>query len=993
MAVLLVSATALAQSRTVSGTVTDAQGNPLPNVSVLIKGTNQGTTTNDAGLFSITVNTNDVLVISAVGMNSEEIRIGNQTSISVTLLSNDADLQEVIVVGYGTKKRADLTGAISTIKAQDIENKPFTSVDKALQGQIAGLQSVSSSGQPGSSQSILIRGVSSINSSNSPLWVIDGVPVNTGDASRLQTTANLLSTLNPNDIESISVLKDASAQSIYGSRAANGVIIVTTKQGKSGKTVFKFDTEIGQNDIAYENDKYIPLNADEWFELTREGLLNGGQANAGNVDQVMANNFGYGNGVDFNWYENVKRKSAQRQFNLSASGGNDKTTFFASGGFFEQEGTVINSEMKRTNGSLKLTHKVNDRFRLGANLNGGYIFQRAPLNGGAFGNPILSSYFLLPSYSAYNDDGSYNYSLGGGLHNTIALTEIDKRFLRQFSLRGSFSGEYDILENLTFRTVYGSDYNSLEEDQYNNPFHGDGLSSNGRAYAYYTRYYNWVWTNTLNYSGNITSNGDLTFNAQAGYESQKSMGYFSSLQNQDFPPSTSLTYPAVGARPTTASATISEYAFVSQFLSGGLNYLDKYVLTGSFRRDGSSRFGPNNRWGNFWSVGASWNVDQEDFIQNIDWISQLKLRTSYGVNGNAGIGNYDWQPLYGFGANYNQAPGSAPSNVGDSSLTWELNKPFNVGFDIGFFNNRLNFSVDYYTRKTEDLFLNVPLSRTSGFSSTSQNIGSMTNKGIEVTLNATPISTQDFRWIVDFNYANNKNTIDFLPEGQDITDPASSLMLLREGQSIRNYYLREFAGVDPQTGEPTWYVDDTHDATTKTYAQAARTLVGSSLPKHFGSFTNSFDYKGLSLEVQLYYNFGNYVYDSWGAYYGGAGFGGSFNKVRRMLDRWQQPGDITDVPKYIYGGGTRSFQSSSTYYLSKGDFIRLRNVQLGYRLPSDLLSKAKISNAFIYVRGTNLLTFGTDKNLPFDPEQGTTSITDLNVFIPKTITVGLNLSF
>ena len=335
-------------------------------------------------------------------------------------------------------------------------------------------------------------------------------------------------------------------------------------------------------------------------------------------------------------------------------------------------------------------------------MNAGNVSQRAPLNGGAFGNPLLSTYFLLPTYSAFKADGSYNYVLNGGLHNTVALAQIDKRFLRQTSARGSLSADYKILDNLKFRSVYGVDYNNLEEDQYNNPQHGDGLATNGRAFAYYTRYFNYVWTNTLDFTQNITRNGDLTSATQIGYEAQKSAGYFSSLQSQQFPPSLSLTWPASGASPTTSSATISEYTFESQFASTNLNYQNRFVLSGSFRRDGSSRFSKNNRYGNFWSIGATWNIDREKFMNNQKIFDQLKLRSSYGVNGNAGIGNYDAPALYGFGFNYNQLPGSAPTNVGDPNLTWELNKPFNIGLDFSVLKNRINVTVDWYIRKSEN---------------------------------------------------------------------------------------------------------------------------------------------------------------------------------------------------------------------------------------------------------------------------------------------------
>ena len=978
-----------AQNRTVRGKVTEDGKKPVANASVLVKGSTLGTKTDDNGNYTIAVPANaKVLSFSALNFETQEASIGSKTEINVVLTAKVSELQEVIVTGYGTTKKAANTGSIAIVKAADIENLPFSSVDKALQGKVAGLQSVASSGQPGASQSILIRGASSINASSQPLWVIDGVPVNAGDASRLQTTGNLLSTLNPNDIESISVLKDAASQSIYGSRAANGVIVITTKKGKGGKTKFRFDTEIGNSDVAYQNPRYLPLDANEYINITRAGLINAGYPTSTVNAQAIA--LGEGNGINFNWYDNIMRTGSQRQLNLSAEGGNDKTTFFLSGGHFFQEGTSINSQLARNNLNVRINNKATDRLNLGFNMNVGNVSQRAPLAGGAFGNPLLSTYFLLPTYSAFKADGSYNYVLNGGLHNTLALSDQDKRFLRQTSARGSLSADYKIFDNLKFRSVYGVDYNNLEEDQYNNPNHGDGLASNGRAFAYYTRYFNYVWTNTLDFTQNITRNGDLSTSTQIGYEAQKSAGYFSSLQSQQFPPSLTLVWPASGASPTTASATISEYTFESQFASTNLNYQNRFVLSGSFRRDGSSRFSKNNRYGNFWSIGGTWNIDREKFMNNQKIFDQLKLRSSYGVNGNAGIGNYESPALYGFGFNYNQLPGSAPTNVGDPNLTWELNKPFNIGLDFSVLKNRVNVTVDWYIRKSENLLLSVPLSTTTGFGSATRNIGSMQNKGLELSINIVPVQTKDFRWDVDFNFANNKNKVTSLPNDADIV---SGAYIYREGVSINTFFLREWAGVHPGTGDPLWYDTDKHGASTNVYPGAtARILAGQALPKYFGSLTNALNYKGFSLSAQLYYSFGNQVQDGWRSYYLGSGFGPGYNKVKRQLNAWTTPGQITDVPKYVYGGN-KNFQGSSTYNLNDGSFIRVRDIQLGYNVPKATLEKLKLGSANIYVRGTNLFTWVKDENLPFDPEQGTGSSSNLNVFIPKTVTVGLSLTF
>ena len=1005
LVVVLFSAGQLWAQKTITGKVTDEKGAPIANASVLVKGTSTGTTTKGDGTFSLSVPASArQLVFSSVDMATVEMNIGSQSVINVTMKTQEKTIAEVVVVAYGTQKKAALTGSVATVKAQDIENKPFTSIDKALQGQVAGLQSVAASGAPGANQAIRIRGISSISASNNPLWVIDGVPVLSNDVSRLTTTANILSTLNPNDIESVTVLKDAASASIYGSRAANGVILVTTKKGRAGKTKIRFDSEVGSIDIAYKNDKYRPLNAQEYIALTTEGLVNAGASQA-TITSTM-NSRGATSGVDYDWLGAVTQKGSQQQYNMSASGGNDKTTFYMSGGYFKQEATVIRSSLDRWNGGIRVQNKASDRLTLNMNLNGGFVRQRTPLAGGAFGNPVLSSYFVLPTRSPYKTDGTYNILTSdfptSNLYNTVAVTNMDKRYLKELSLRGSVWAEYTIIKDLKFKSSFGGDLSVLEEDQYNNPLYGDGAvlaagsptfgnvvynpTTTGRAFSAYTRYFNWTWTNTLNYHRELLKNGDLSFNLQAGYESQLNKQYFTTLQARGFStsPTLYLQYPSSAATPSTTTGAISDYSFASSFGNGDLNYKDRYIVSGSFRRDGSSRFGANNKYGNFWSVGGTWNVDNEGFMANVDWISQLKLRASYGVNGNAGIGNYDWFPSYGFSVTYNSAPGSSPSNVGNLNLTWELNKPLNVGIDIGLLKDRLSVTADWYKRRSDDLLLSVPLSRTSGFSSQSQNIGSMENKGVELTINAIPVQTKDFTWTVNFNFARNKNKVLSIPS------PIIGTFYIQNGYDIQTFYTRVYAGVDPANGDPLWYADSTRKTTTNNYTAAQRVPYGSASPKYFGALTNTIKYKGLTLEAQFNYQYGNLLQDSWGAYYLGAGFNAGFNKVLRVMNRWQKAGDVTDIPKYIEGGN-KSFQNFSTFYLAKGDFIRLRNVQLGYDFPKHILDKLKVGSLFFYVRGTNLWTWVKDKNLGWDPEQGVSSQTNLDVYIPRTITLGLNL--
>ncbi|NOT91709.1 SusC/RagA family TonB-linked outer membrane protein [Ferruginibacter sp.] len=985
-----------AQNRTVTGKVTDANGNPVANASVVVKGTSIGTTTATDGTFSLQVNsTVKSLSISSINFGEQQFSIGRDNTVKAILQAADTKLTEVLVVAYGTQKKKEITGAIGRVGGQDIENKPFTSIDKALQGATAGVQSLAASGQPGAAQNIRIRGIGSINAGANPLWVIDGIPVNTGDLSRLTTTSNALSTINPNDVESITVLKDASAASIYGSRAANGVILVTTKKGRSGKTKFKFDSEFGQSDIAYFNEKYRPLNAKQFFDLTREGLINAGTAaNAAAADALMTSSFGYGNGADYNWLEGVTQTAGQKQFNLSASGGNEKTTFFISGGYFNQEGLTTQSKFKRYNTNISLTNNATERLKLETNIKIGYVKQNAPLSGGSFGNPVLSSYFLLPSRNPYKADGSFNIGAPdfgtGALHNTLYTNAYDKRQLNQLNIGGYIKGTYKILKGLDFSSQFGIDYNSFEEDQYNNPFHGDGLAAGGRAFSRYTRYTNWTSTNLLNYTKSFLSNDDLTVKLRAGYEGQKSKAYFLNVQAQGFPPTTDLVVAGIGATPIAAAQDASDYSFLSYISDASINYQNRFVVSGSFRRDGSSRFGINNRYGNFWSVGGTWNIDQEKFMENLTFVSQLKLRASYGVNGNASIGNYDWRALYGYGANYNQQPGSAPSVIGNADLTWELNKPLDLGIDVSVLKDRINLTVDYYVRKTSNLLLNEPLSLTSGFGTILKNIGSMENKGVEVTLNLIPVRIKDFEWNLNINYANNKNKITALVNNADILD---GIYIRRVGYDFQTFYVRQYAGVDPANGDPLWYLDETKKTTTNVYANALRTAnFGSASPKFFGSVTNTLSYKGFSVEAQFYYSGGNYVRDTWGGFYLSSGANGTFNKVVRQLDAWKKAGDVTDIPKYVYGGNKLA-QSFSTMYLYKGDYIRLRNLQVGYQFPKTILSKLKAESISLYVRGTNLFTWVKDKNLPFDPEQGIASQTNLEVFIPKTITAGVNIGF
>ena len=1000
---------AIAQERTITGTVTSSEdGKPLPGVSVKITGTQRVTQTGADGKYEITAGAgNAQLTFSYIGFIGRTIS-ANGRILNVILTSDAQVLQDVVITGYGSTSKVRATGATAVVGAKDLEQTPFTSIDKALQGRVAGLQSVGASGQPGAMQSVRIRGLGSISGSSDPLYVIDGIPVNSGDLSRNTTTANSLAGINPNDVESMTVLKDAASTAIYGSRGANGVVLITTKSGKAGKTKVRLDAEYGIVKPGTFNDTTRPLTTEENITLIGEGLLNRPDLvtlyslTPANVRAFVLSPDGFGidPNTNTNWYKEVTRTGRQKQYNLSIDGGDAKTQFHVGGGYFKQDGTVERSEFSRYTANVNLKHKLTDKLSFATNILASSTNTKGLLNAGAFGNPVLGSLFITPDVAPRNADGTPNITgalaPGAGLFNPLAIIAMDKGNNNTQKVIGSFSAEYKILPNLKLSSKYGVDYNNIEEDYYNNPTYGDGRSVGGRTYRDYTRYFNWVWTNLIDYHIDLDAKNDWSANIKAGYEAQKSRFYTLSAAAYNVPLNPQYTVPSVGATPISTTGASEAYSFASLLALGDISYQNKYVVSGSFRRDGSSRFGVNNAYGNFWSVGGTWNVEKEEFIKKLDFISQFKIRSSYGVTGNAGNSYNAWRTLYGLtrtGANfvYNGAIGSGPTQYGKASLTWEKTASFDIGADIAFFNNRLSANFDWYNRQSSSLLLPVNVSYTTGFSSYTDNFGGMRNRGVELTLNGTPVKTEDFEWNLSFNIALNKNKITALVTDKQISSP----FIRQVGENYQSYYLPQYAGVNPANGMPQWYRDATRTTTTETYGQAARVLLGkSAAPKAFGSFGTTFNYKGIGLDALFYYNLGNYIFNGFYQYQNSGGaYLGSYNQSATELARWQKPGDITDVPKMVYGNGTNSFAVSDRM-LYKGDFIRLRDVTLSYSLPTSVISKAKLSSVRFYARGSNLFTSVKDKKLPFDPESGGTGGTNnFELFIPKTVTFGVNVGF
>jgi len=1008
---LLLFGQVLAQDKTIHGKVTDDKGNPIPNVSVVVKGASHGTSTGADGTFTLPVPaTARTLVVSSIGFGKTEMAIGSKTEFTFTLTSSaDKDLQDVVVVGYGTTKKSDLTSSIVKVGGDKVANIPFTSVDQSLQGKAAGMQSSGFSGQPGANQQVRIRGIGSYSASTQPLYVVDGIQINSGDLQNVTilSTSNVLASINPDDIESISILKDAAATSIYGARGGNGVILINTKKGRAGKTQINATGEAGSNKFGKLPSAAVPLNTKDWLALFQESYINAGRTAAQAATAAAA----YGDGtVNTDWLHLVTRTGQQQQYNISAQGGEGKTTFFVSGGYFKQQASSIGDDLTRWSSLLKVDHQAGQKLNLSISIQPSYTTQHGTLsNGSFFGNPVMNIWFLRPTQNPFNSDGSLNIGTNNAgfssVYNPLYIVKNNIHSNGQFSGIGNAQARYNILDNLKFTSKMGVQYQTYNDYEYDNALHGDGKASNGRGFSDYAQYFLYDWTNQMDYHFNLTKDKEFTADAKVGYESILSKAYFIQANSQNFP-HVPLDLSTIAATPTAANTAGADYSFASVFSNLTLNYKDKYILSGNFRRDGSSRFSNSNKYGNYPSVGFSWNISKEDFMQDVKPLSSLKLRLSYGSTGNAEIGNYSYIQQLGYGAslNYNSQPGGGFNVLGNSQLTWEKDNQADVGIDASFFNNRINIVTDYYDKESSNLLFSVPLSQTTGFTTFTQNIGKMSNKGVEFTINATPVATRDFSWDISFNFTYNKNSIKTLPAGQ--TQIINGQFFVKPGYDLNTWYMRQWAGVDPTTGNPLWFTDSSKKATTTNYNAAARVNTGKSAnPKEYGGLSNTFTYKGISISGDLYYNYGNYVWDQW-AFYLMDEVSPTYGKYGLTKQRWQKAGDKTNVPKLVYNSANFS-TSTSTRFLYKGSYLRLRNITVGYSVPPTIAKRMHLNSLRVYLRGTNLWTKTYDKNITIDPEQGgsssfngssngttsTTGTSNLNVLYNKAFTAGISIGF
>lgn len=981
----------------ISGVVVDTNGTPLIGVSIIIKGTSKGVTTDIDGKFNIDADINSTLIFSYVGMKSTNVVIKNNRPLHIVMHEDSKMMDEIVVTGYGDFKKATYTGSASVLNTEKLESLPVTSVAQMIESNMPGVSIVSgSSSQPGSKSTLRIRGIASMNASTEPLYVIDGVPVSSDDFSAFTSEAStggmgILETINPADVESITVLKDAASASLYGAKGANGVILIKTKKGSQGKLKVNMQASFGVTDLAYN---YRPLmGGEEWRDLLYEGLVNFKLVNG--ADQQTATAYADSeidkyaakpaNGYS-DWYSALMKKGYQQDYNVSVSSGTEKSNIIASVGYTNQTGVSVNSEMDRLTGRIDANSKWNN-FEFGANASFSWTKSKQTPEGYYYASALYSSVVELnPSIPIYNEDGTYHtgFQVNGGL-NPLYENSVNDYYTNIVRSMMSGRAAYNIIEGLKISTVFSVDYSLTKDFYFYSPEGTDGKLYNGKGLMQMTDRLRYTSQNNLSFNRTF---GKHNVSAVLAYEIMKYTynDLHGEVEVYGQSPNGSLSN---GAVPVAASQMIQQDALLSYIASGNYSYADKYYVGLSFRRDGSSRLAPETRWGNFWAVSGSWRVSQEKFMNSIsNIVNDLKIRASYGVNGNLPSTYYGYMGTYTMESFYNGLPAPWEDNIANNNLSWEKNYSLNLGLDISFL-NRISISIDWYNRITKDLLMNKQLNSISGFSSRIENIGKMQNKGVELEIRTNNIQKRDFSWSTSFNLSHNKNKILKLADLSWYTD---GRYIRKEGLSYGTLYLREYAGVDPDNGKPMYYdnVEDENGNLSKNIVydpnDANPIPLVDIYPKVSGGLMNTFNYKFIDLSFNLSYSLGGHSYDNGMYAIQDDGYYYQYNKSTELRRRWQEPGDITDVPRFVYGQEYGGYWNTSRGIHST-DHLRLKNLTLGISAPKEWLKNIGISNLRIFFSGTNLLTWAAYDQ--YDPEL--TGV--VSFFTPplKTFSFGLDI--
>ena len=976
----------LAQTKVNGTVVSQDDGQPVIGASVLVVGTNVGTTTNANGQFSLTCpEGKNTLRITYVGM--EPIEVSARPNMRILLTSDQRALDEVIVVGYGTQKREAKTGSITTVGGDEIADIPAISVDKMLAGKLAGVMVTQTSGQPGSASNIRIRGISSINAGSNPLYVVDGLPITTGDDAFFGNTNNPLSSLNPNDIENITVLKDAAAASVYGSRAANGVILITTKSGKEGKSQFTAHARYGISYLANDNNFGV-MNGQQLLEYQRQAIINAGK----NPDDPTAGANYYRpyellTRPQTNWMDHFTRTGKLQEYEITMSGGSSKTKYYNSVSYNKTDGIYYGFDFNRLLARVNVDHEINRNLKTGVRMSGGYRESKdVPTQSLYYSNPAWAGLTILPWTPAYNEDGSHNVAISENSNQNPRATAIyDDQWDQMYDIKGSFYLEWSPIKQLTFKTTNGVDLTFGEGRRYWSLEAHNNATGYPRLQQSQTTYRTLTTSNTATYQDIFLDKHNLR--VLAGQEAT-AYYYFENFQhignlNPDIP------YLSSGVFDTNdwfgADYYRSKETMMSWFGILDYSYDSRYYVQASLRVDGSSLFGSNNRWGTFWSVGLSWNIHNEKFMKNVNWLDVLKLRASYGVNGNNNISVYQAYGTYSTLV-YNGITGMAPSTPANPDLSWEKNHAWNVGLDFHFL-KRFSGSVDVYSRKTTDMLLSKAQSSTTGFNSALTNVGSLRNSGVEFQLDVNIIDNKDWKWDVGFNIAHNKSKVLELA-GDEMLSAGSGLYYI-VGEKLYTFYLKDYYGVNPVNGEALWRTED--GSLTNENSKARYVKAGSPEPTYTGGINTTLSWKNLSLSIVGEFKGGNKVYIvNEHAYLISDGQEMTMNQDVTALNYWKKPGDTGVNPKPVAGNSSNS-NGSSTRWLEKGDYFRIKDITLSYLFPRDLVNKIGLSSARVYGSGQNVYTFH-DVNF-WDPERGVMGVGAGIYPVAKTWAIGLEVAF
>ena len=976
---------ALAQNKTVTGKVTDLRdGSPLIGASIQVKGSKIGAISGSDGGFSLSVPDNTkALIISAIGFNPFEVTITGSPIQVALKVSETQNLDEVIVTGYGTQVKRDVTSVIARVKGSEVQNMPVADLSQTLQGRAAGVFVEAQNGKIGEGIKIRVRGASSLNGSNEPLYVVDGVPIVGG------VYGSATSDINFNDVESFDILKDAAASAIYGSRAANGVVIITTKRGKAGKTKFTLNTQYGQQN---PTNKREFLNAQEYIDYFLEAATNSGKYHYNRVGNTrgFANeaaavtsmvNFvkgrftrysGYSDWTkvetNTNWHEQAFNEDAGTGLiELSAQGGNEKNKFYVSGSINKQDGILIANKFKRMSLRFNMDNQLNNWLKMGVNMSLGKTERQRVSDDNAFNTPM--QLVALAPITPIRD-------LAGELYNTPTTTyynglldvEYAQNHANGYRNQGLIFTESKIAKGLTLRNELGLDMVNQSDERFWGSKTDGGAGIGGFAWAQWFRNTRWTTNNFLNYA---TSFNDVhKLDVTVGMRFENRYDEYSYVEGQNFADETIQTLAGAGTI-SGGTTTQEKNNLLSYFARANYSYNSKYLLAITARIDADSRFGSNYKYGTFPSVSAGWIVSEENFMKSVNWLSFLKIRGSYGIVGNnTGIGFYSANAQYG-SVKYGTSPGGLGiSNFGNDDLRWEKVATTDIGLEFGLFKNRISAEFSWYNKKTTDMLLAVPTPSPSGTTSVLGNIGEMENKGIELSLNTTNIAGKNLKWTTNINIARNKNRVLKLDgEQKEILSTSSRFAnAVIIGQPLGVFYGVKYAGVDPTNGDPIYFNPD-NKTTTNVYDDAGKFIIGDPNPDWIGGINNTVSYKGLELSVLFQGVFGNQVQDGGGGFMSASGDWFD-NQTRDQLKRWQNPGDITDVPQArLNRWGDFDSPQMSTRYVYDASYVRLKNLTLAYNLPTSVANKLKITNARFYVSGVNLYTF--TKYPGWDPEVNT----------------------